>query len=197
MSNVEIVAGASEGVGVRRPHMSRSRLSSPQAPPRLGPRRNAPLATTTGSSAPCRTRADPHALNPAPGQARRRRTGRHVRDRRCWSASQCGRLVLRGLAPSNAGVCRGLLAADGEVPVVVISASAGSGKSILAAQWSAQCQRPIALLTLESSDNDPVVLLAAELREELSRSLAVPYGMAQRPRGRRKGTDVGAEAEAG
>ncbi len=91
----------------------------------------------------------------------------------------------------------GLLAGDAEVPVVVISASAGSGKSILAAQWSAPCQRPIALLSLETSDNGPAVLLAAELREELSRSLAVLYGMAQRPRGRRKGTDVRAEAEAG
>lgn len=52
-----------------------------------------------------------------------------------------------------------LLAAETEVPIVVISASAGYGKSTLAVQWSSQCQRPAALLSLDRSDNDPVVLL--------------------------------------
>jgi LuxR family maltose regulon positive regulatory protein len=63
----------------------------------------------------------------------------------------------------------------------VVSSSAGYGKSILAAQWSVQCERPAALLPLDWSDNDPIVLLsnlvesidrlapvAHELRAELS-----------------------------
>jgi LuxR family maltose regulon positive regulatory protein len=52
-----------------------------------------------------------------------------------------------------------LLAAEAETPIVVVSASAGYGKSILARQWSVQCGRPSALLTLDLSDNDPRVLL--------------------------------------
>ena len=75
-----------------------------------------------------------------------------------------------------------LLAAESEVPIVLISASAGYGKSILASQWSVQCQRPGVLVSLDCSDNDPIVLLnylaqslhrvapiADELRAELSR----------------------------
>jgi LuxR family transcriptional regulator, maltose regulon positive regulatory protein len=74
-----------------------------------------------------------------------------------------------------------VLAAGAEVPIVVISAPAGYGKSILAAQWSAQCARPAAVLSLDGGDNDPIVLLdylvealdslapiAPELLEELS-----------------------------
>ena len=63
-----------------------------------------------------------------------------------------------------------LLAAEADVPIVVISASAGYGKSILAAQWSVQCQRPAALLSLDGTDNDPVVLLNSLARslEQLS-----------------------------
>ena len=53
----------------------------------------------------------------------------------------------------------GLLAAEADAPIVVVSAAAGYGKSILAAQWSVQCGRPSALLTLDCSDNDPIVLL--------------------------------------
>jgi LuxR family transcriptional regulator, maltose regulon positive regulatory protein len=52
-----------------------------------------------------------------------------------------------------------LLATEAEAPIVVVSAAAGYGKSILAAQWSGQCGRPCALLTLDSSDNDPIVLV--------------------------------------
>jgi LuxR family maltose regulon positive regulatory protein len=52
-----------------------------------------------------------------------------------------------------------LLADEAQAPIVVVSASAGYGKSILAAQWSIECGRPSALLALEGRDNDPIVLL--------------------------------------
>jgi LuxR family transcriptional regulator, maltose regulon positive regulatory protein len=52
-----------------------------------------------------------------------------------------------------------LLAGETEVPIILISASAGYGKSTLAVQWSGQCERPAALLSLDCADNDPVVLL--------------------------------------
>ena len=55
------------------------------------------------------------------------------------------------------------------------------GKSTLAAQWSARCERPVVWVNLDRGDNDPVVLLgylanaldrvdpvAQELLEELS-----------------------------
>jgi LuxR family maltose regulon positive regulatory protein len=74
-----------------------------------------------------------------------------------------------------------LLAAEAETPIVVVVAPAGYGKSFLAAQWSSECGRPGALLTLDPSDNDRVVLLnyfvesldglgpvARELHDELS-----------------------------
>ena len=73
------------------------------------------------------------------------------------------------------------LAAAADSPIVLISASAGYGKSILAAQWSARCRRPVAWINLDRGDNDPVVFLsyfahaldrlapvAAELLDELS-----------------------------
>jgi LuxR family transcriptional regulator, maltose regulon positive regulatory protein len=76
-----------------------------------------------------------------------------------------------------------LLTDEAEVPVVLLSASAGYGKSILASQWCDQCQRPAALLSLDRSHNDPYVLLndlaqsfdcvvpiADELHVELARS---------------------------
>ena len=52
-----------------------------------------------------------------------------------------------------------LLTAEADARVVLISASAGYGKSTLAAQWNAHCRRPVAWLTLERGDNDPIVLL--------------------------------------
>ena len=53
------------------------------------------------------------------------------------------------------------LAAEADKPLVLICASAGYGKSILAAQWSVRCQRPVAWINLDRGDNDPVVLLTA------------------------------------
>ena len=52
-----------------------------------------------------------------------------------------------------------LLAASADVPIVVISASAGYGKSILAAQWASRCRRPVAWVNLDRGDNNPLVLL--------------------------------------
>lgn len=73
------------------------------------------------------------------------------------------------------------LSAAADVPIVLICASAGFGKSTLAAQWSARCERPVVWVNLDRGDNDPVVLLgylanaldrvdpvAPELLEELS-----------------------------
>ena len=52
-----------------------------------------------------------------------------------------------------------LLATAADVPIVLISASAGYGKSTLAAQWSSRCERPAAWVNLDRGDNNPLVLL--------------------------------------
>jgi LuxR family maltose regulon positive regulatory protein len=44
------------------------------------------------------------------------------------------------------------------VPVVLVSAPAGYGKTTLLAQWRERDERPFAWLTLEAADNDPVAL---------------------------------------
>jgi LuxR family maltose regulon positive regulatory protein len=49
---------------------------------------------------------------------------------------------------------------DSRVPVIVVSAPPGYGKTTLLAQWATQSQRPFAWLTLDDHDNDPVVLLS-------------------------------------
>jgi LuxR family maltose regulon positive regulatory protein len=46
-----------------------------------------------------------------------------------------------------------------EVPVVIVSAGAGYGKTIALAQWAADDDRPFAWLALEGLDGDPVRLL--------------------------------------
>ena len=51
--------------------------------------------------------------------------------------------------------------AGADTPIVLIAASAGYGKSTLAAQWSTRCQRPVAWLNLDRADNDPIVFLNA------------------------------------
>ena len=53
------------------------------------------------------------------------------------------------------------LAAAADTPIVLISASAGYGKSTLAAQWSARCQRPVAWVNLDRGDDDPLMFLNA------------------------------------
>ena len=52
-----------------------------------------------------------------------------------------------------------LLASAWDVPIVLISASAGYGKSTVAAQWAARCRRPMAWLNIDRADNNPLVLL--------------------------------------
>ncbi|MGZ6909904.1 MAG: AAA family ATPase, partial [Acidimicrobiia bacterium] len=52
-----------------------------------------------------------------------------------------------------------VLTASADVPIVLISASAGYGKSTLAAQWASRCQRPAAWVNLDRGDNNPLVLL--------------------------------------
>jgi LuxR family maltose regulon positive regulatory protein len=41
-------------------------------------------------------------------------------------------------------------------PITLISAQAGSGKSTLLSDWSAHASRPMAWLSLDADDNDPV-----------------------------------------
>ena len=51
------------------------------------------------------------------------------------------------------------LEASAATPVVVISAPAGYGKTILAAEWAQRDQRPFVWLSIDRHDNDPAVLL--------------------------------------
>ena len=72
---------------------------------------------------------------------------------------------LGAVRPREGAVVRerllGRLAAEANSPIVLVSASAGYGKSTLAAQWSARCQRPVAWINLDPRDNDPIVFLNA------------------------------------
>jgi len=45
------------------------------------------------------------------------------------------------------------------VPLVLISAPAGSGKSVSLIQWAAQDDRPVGWVQLDAADNDPVVFV--------------------------------------
>jgi len=51
------------------------------------------------------------------------------------------------------------LEASAATPVVAISAPAGYGKTILAAEWAKRDQRPFVWLSIDHHDNDPAVLL--------------------------------------
>jgi LuxR family transcriptional regulator, maltose regulon positive regulatory protein len=51
------------------------------------------------------------------------------------------------------------LEASAATPVVAISAPAGYGKTILAAEWAEQDRRPFVWLSIDRHDNDPTVLL--------------------------------------
>jgi LuxR family maltose regulon positive regulatory protein len=75
-----------------------------------------------------------------------------------------------------------LLAAT-DVPVVLVSAPAGYGKTTLLALWRARDERPFAWVSLEAADNDPVVLVRSvvsalepvlELDDALAEVLAAP-----------------------
>ncbi len=45
--------------------------------------------------------------------------------------------------------------------LTLIQGAAGSGKTVLAAQWAHELSHPVAWLTLDPTDNDPVVLISA------------------------------------
>jgi LuxR family maltose regulon positive regulatory protein len=53
----------------------------------------------------------------------------------------------------------GLMSATTHVPVVLLSAPAGYGKTTLLALWQGRDERPFAWVTLDPSDNDPVALV--------------------------------------
>ncbi len=44
--------------------------------------------------------------------------------------------------------------------LTLVSAPAGFGKTTLVSEWVARCERPVAWLSLEEGDNDPVRFLA-------------------------------------
>src|SRR4051794_27233652 len=61
--------------------------------------------------------------------------------------------------------------------VVTVTAPPGYGKTILAGQWAGRDERPVAWLTVDGHDNDPVLLLrhlAASLRRVGGRPRAAP-----------------------
>ena len=53
----------------------------------------------------------------------------------------------------------GLLESARETPIVVVAAGPGWGKTTLLAQWASVSERPFAWLSIDESDNDPIVLL--------------------------------------
>ena len=53
----------------------------------------------------------------------------------------------------------GLVESARETPIVVVSAGPGWGKTTLLAQWASVSERPFAWLSIDESDNDPIVLL--------------------------------------
>ena len=67
-------------------------------------------------------------------------------------------------APTRPGVISRIrlldrLEASAATPVVVISAPAGYGKTVLAAEWAERDRRPFVWLSIDRHDNDPAVLL--------------------------------------
>jgi LuxR family transcriptional regulator, maltose regulon positive regulatory protein len=48
---------------------------------------------------------------------------------------------------------------SGSMPIVVLSAGPGWGRTTLPAQWASRSQRPFAWVSVDEKDNDPIVLL--------------------------------------
>jgi LuxR family transcriptional regulator, maltose regulon positive regulatory protein len=87
-----------------------------------------------------------------PPGASRERAGRWIRESKFWMPRPRGGAVERGHLLSQ-------LAAGAKSPIVLISASAGYGKSSLAAQWGTRCRRQVAWINVDRGDNNPVVFL--------------------------------------
>ena len=65
----------------------------------------------------------------------------------------------KGLVPRTELVAR--LQASRAIPLIMVVAPTGYGKTTLLAQWAAKDRRPFAWLTLDEDDNDPTVLLTS------------------------------------
>ena len=48
---------------------------------------------------------------------------------------------------------------SGSMPIAVLSAGPGWGKTTLLAQWASRSPRPFAWVSVDEKDNDPIVLL--------------------------------------
>jgi LuxR family transcriptional regulator, maltose regulon positive regulatory protein len=86
-----------------------------------------------------------------PPRASRERAGRWIRESKFW--------IPRPLVAVQRQRLLRQLAARAASPIVLIAASAGYGKSSLAAQWSTRCRRQVAWINLDRGDNNPVVFL--------------------------------------
>jgi LuxR family transcriptional regulator, maltose regulon positive regulatory protein len=67
------------------------------------------------------------------------------------------------------------LAASQSVPVILLAAPAGYGKTTLLHEWAAQDRRPFAWVTLGCEDNEPLVLIDA-VAESLERAAVICRG---------------------
>lgn len=65
----------------------------------------------------------------------------------------------RGRSVSRAGLISLVEERAGAMPVVVFSAGPGWGKTTLLAQWASVSERPMAWVSVDERDNDPIVLL--------------------------------------
>jgi len=106
-------------------------------------------------TAPAGSTDSPPVLAPSPGAER------------SWPGIETGLLNLKGAhTPSHPRLVprerlvRRLLDAR-EVPVALLVAPAGYGKSTLLSEWALRDERPFAWVTLEPADNDPTTLLSA------------------------------------
>ncbi len=60
---------------------------------------------------------------------------------------------------ARAKLIESLEEASGAIPLVFVSAGPGWGKTMLLAQWASESQRPFAWVSIDETDNDPIVLL--------------------------------------
>jgi LuxR family maltose regulon positive regulatory protein len=105
-------------------------------------------------TAPARGTDSPPALAPSQGAWR------------LWPGIETGLLDLKGRRVpslrlvSRERLVRRLLDAR-DVPLALLVAPAGYGKSTLLSEWAVRDERPFAWVTLEEADNEPITLLSA------------------------------------